>query len=91
MDLIQELEKQYKKEQQDWWERNKDLPAGRREPINDSQYYYNAKGIEKNMSVKVKATWPEVLKFINNTYGCNYKTARLFRYFVSPDDYVCHC
>lgn len=53
------------------------------------QTCYGAKGVDHR--TYVKDTWPAVLDFVNKTYGCDYKTAKLFRYFVSPDDYVCHC
>lgn len=51
---------------------------------------YNAKGVEKTQ-IKMPYTWDNVVKFINKTYGCDYKSARLFRYFVDPDDYFCEC
>lgn len=89
--IDRQLQKKYEKECQDLYEKNKNLPYGKQDHRRIPQYYYNAKNVEKYMKVKVIATWTEVIKFINNTYGCNYKTAKLFRYFVSPDDYVCYC
>lgn len=53
------------------------------------QTCYYAKGADRK--TYVQENWDAVLDFVNKTYGCNYKTAKLFRYFVSPDDYVCHC
>lgn len=88
--IDRQLQKKYNEEVNDQWEKNKGLPYGKRDHRNIPQYYYNARGVERT-GVKIEATWPAVIKFINETYGCAYKTAKLFRYFVSPDDFVCHC
>ena len=88
--IDRQLEKKYEKEVNDQWEKNKGLPYGKRDHTLIPQYYYNAKGVGR-YNVKIEASWPAVIKFINETYGCNYKTAKLFRYFVSPDDFVCYC
>lgn len=53
------------------------------------QTCYYAKGATRQ--TYVDDTWHDVIRFVNKTYGCDYKTAKLFRYFVNPDDYVCHC
>jgi len=88
--IDRDLQKKYEEECRLLYEYNKDKTY--REQIHKEipQYYYNARCVNRT-NVKISATWDEVLKFINKTYGCNYKTAKLFRYFVSPDDYVCFC
>lgn len=88
--IDRQLEKQYKDEQEARYERNKNLPIGKRENTMIPQYYYNAKGVQKK-SFAVPFTWDNVVKFINETYGCNYQSGRLFRYFIRPEDYVCKC
>lgn len=89
--IDRQLQKKYEKECQEQYEKNKNLPYRKQEHRLIPQYYYNAKNVEKQMKIEVIATWPEVIKFINKTYGCKYTSAKLFRYFVSPDDYVCFC
>jgi hypothetical protein len=51
---------------------------------------YGAMGVEKK-TFKQPFTWENVLRFINDTYGCNYTSARLIEYLVSYEDWVCEC
>lgn len=51
---------------------------------------YGAMSVEKKV-FKQPFTWENVLRFINNTYGCNYTSARLIEYLVSYKDWVCEC
>lgn len=84
------LEKKYEEECAARYEFNKGKRYGEQNHERIPQYYYNAKGVEKDIS-KLPATYHDVLDFINKTYGCDYKTCKLFRFFVSPDDYVSYC
>lgn len=89
--IDRQLQKQYENEINAMIERNKNLPFLKREHTSRvPQYYYNAKGVQ-HKEIKMPFTWDNVVKFINETYGCNYKSARLFRYFIRPEDYVCEC
>jgi len=49
------------------------------------QDYYNACGLTR--AVKIPATWPAILQLVNHAYKCNYTTGKLFKYFISPDEY----
>ena len=70
------------------WNKRHERLAWRRVP--DVQDYYNAMGV--NSDYRIEPTWDEIVKFINRHYKCNYESARLFRhFFVSHDEYVCHC
>lgn len=82
------LQKKYNKECEEQFERNAKLPWKERNHRGIPQYYYNARGAERK---EVKATWDDVLEFINETYGCNYKSAKLFHWFVRPEDFVSEC
>lgn len=50
------------------------------------QDYYNACGLTR--ATRIPATWPAILQLINNAYKCNYTTGKLFKYFISPDEYT---
>lgn len=89
--IDRQLQKQHENEVSAMVERNKNRPFLEREHTTSiPQYYYNAKGVQKK-SFEIPFTWDNVVKFINETYGCNYKSARIFRYFIRPEDYVCVC
>lgn len=89
--IDRQLQKKYEEEYRQWREFNKDKPYHLQDKRKIPQYYFNAKNVEKKQHVRVEATWPAVLRFINSTYGCCYTSARLFRFFVHPDEYVCEC
>ena len=56
----------------------------------DDQKGYYAMGVD-HLSY-VRATWNDVLAFVNKTYGCNYKSGKLIRNFLlTRDEFVCVC
>lgn len=58
--------------------------------VYEKQDYYNCFGIEKT-TIEIPFTFDNVLKLINDTYGCCYKSSRLVRYFASYEDWCCYC
>lgn len=56
-----------------------------------SQREYNAKGVEKKR-INYPYTWAGVLAFVNETYGCNYTSARRLPLgYFNDGDIVCEC
>ena len=49
--------------------------------------HYGACGLDRNS--QIPATWDAILNLVNKTYKCNYTTGRLFKHFISPDEYTC--
>lgn len=90
--IDRQLQKKYDEEYRRRREFNRGKPYREQDHRDIPQYYYNAKNVEKNQDVRIEPTWPAVIRFINSTYGCNYTSARLFRYYiVNADEYVCEC
>lgn len=50
--------------------------------INDKQDYCNCFEVEHECQ-NMTFTFDNVVKFVNNTYGCSYSSARLIRYFAT--------
>lgn len=50
------------------------------------QDYYNACGLSR--SVKIPATWTAIIDLVNRSYKCSYKSGKLFKYFIEPDEYT---
>ena len=80
---------EYEKAHLQWWQKNKDLPLRKRENFNFNEGCHCACGVGRNM--EVSATFPDILDFVNRHYKCNYKSVKLFEYFISPDEYINEC
>ena len=64
-----------------------DLEEKREKEHSFIQDYYNACGLAR--SARIPTTWDAIINLINKNYKCNYTTGKLFKYFISPDDYIC--
>lgn len=58
--------------------------------IDAKQDYYNCYGVEKKYQ-NMPFTFDNIIKFVNKTYGCSYKKARLIHSFVDYTEWCCEC
>ena len=84
-----DLQEQREREKKEHYEAQKLLPGYKRTYYEDPQDYYYAMGITR--SVQVTANWDAIIDFVNKTYDCDYKRAKMFKYFVDYTEYVCYC
>lgn len=58
--------------------------------VDGKQDYYNCYGVEKKFQ-NTPFTFNNIIKFVNKTYGCSYKSARLVHYFADYTEWCCEC
>lgn len=57
--------------------------------VEEKQDYYAFK-MDKTYQ-RIPYTFDDVIKFVNETYGCNYKVGRKIDWLVSCDEWCCQC